>query len=279
MTVFYRIDSETDSELKEQIAHFEKLIPAALVALKLEQAELNELENSLSSFLEAYLAEVGGLFEELKDITAQVNYYSERIKDLRNGAAAHESLATGVAIKKIKKSIEGALNSKPFSENKFKEKEIKNIYHSLAKILQPEVIKGEKAVIEVFQLVNKLYTEKDLEGLIRLERKILVSSNNFKNDSEKLATLEKEHDDVLSALDSVRIRRHKLMISPAFELQKKFRMAEKTGKNLVSEVMQEVLGKIKERRKELLQKITYYKFLTAGSFEAKAELTSKLIAD
>lgn len=259
-------------EINQQIAWLEGAIAEELGNLRILSSELKYLEKELNNFLTDYYAQVGHLFEELRQIDLI-------IKSIEKNKRTEFRLSPQVVVANDHQKQGGfgendeeqeddlfgeeaaeEIYSAPDIEHKAVEDELRRIYRKLAKICHPDMFPNDPYAKEIFAIIGSSYKNRDLATLIKIEQTFIDKKKNMaENSIEKLERLEKQYDSLLKESDSTKLRKHHLINSSGYKLRQKVLWHKMCGEDLIATTKNRVSSQIAEKREYLY--IKYGKIL------------------
>ncbi len=250
-------DQPSSREIKQQIEILENNICSTLCSLRLATSELEMMEQSNKDFLKEYFKNVGVLFEEIKKLDNEIGSLDKQVSQIKQCKIVRHKVVSfpleeeTESLEELQQIIEAGTNY-VMDDN-----ELKSRYRKLVKMCHPDMY-PERNLGEYFNLINQAYQEKNLQELIRIERLMANKDNDLDINElvERLDVLEKEYNTIQNEMDDIKIRRYRLVNSPGYLLQQKFSWAKLCGRNLISEVINDALKQIRDKKKILMQQRT-----------------------
>lgn len=258
-------------EINQQIAWLEGAIAEELGNLRVLSSELKYLEKELNNFLTDYYAQVGHLFEELRQIDLTIKLIEkskktefrlssqlvvandhQRQEVIEEDDEEQEDDLFGEAVEEI--------YSAPDTKHGAIEAELRRIYRKLAKICHPDMFPNDPYAKEIFAIIGSSYKNRDLATLIKIEQTFIDKKKNMaENFIEKLERLEKQYDSLLKENDNTKLRKHHLINSSGYKLRQKVLWHKMCGEDLIATTKNRVSSQIAEKREYLY--IKYGKIL------------------
>ncbi len=140
--------------------------------------ELNDQKNNLKNTIAEQLKSAYGFDIDLSDLDDTPESFARLQEMLKKEMEANEPVSSPKR-KKTKKQLEKEASLK--KEESEKTKSIRNIYISLAKMLHPDTVTGEKEKSEREEIMKKItvaYNEKNLSELLKLELQWIASEGS-----------------------------------------------------------------------------------------------------
>ncbi len=217
----------TNNEILKEIKALRKKIDEDNCRYRILLLEVENLELLISEFTEYYYSVVGYLAPHVKN--------DNEFKDRSLTIFQKEELDFDYAMLR-NQDREG-----------FVTVEIRNIYRKLVRLCHPDTtnVRGDEK--EIFSLVNKAYNDRDLAGLIKLE-KILCTSDeeDLSEGKDGLTILRKEYASIVNEIDKLEIKQYNLLNSAANILRQRVITAKIQGYDLIDEIKQEMLKSINQ---------------------------------
>jgi len=254
---------EAVNEIKQQIFLLEQNIAKFTAELKILSSEVKILEKELSAFMEGYCKEIVPLFRELNKMETLLGgrkdgqefndrHGQNQLSGCENFTEFAQGDSGGENSRKKEKANElygKALNWEILSSDwgDIDEVEIKKIYKKLAKIYHPDLSPSDPNANNYFTTINDLYAKKDFASLILMDQ---IASDDASNSNEivRLESLEKRCDSVLNATDKLRLKKHEITNSPAYELMQNSRWQKMCGNDVISVIKKNLIRSIKIRK-------------------------------
>ncbi len=239
-----------DIELGKKVRMLERLKET----LATREEELTILRAELEQFEAQYTMEVGRLYAEVDEIEAQIAE-----EELKLNPEDEEIIARAEeARKRAEESAEAAdeENWQACTQKWNPSPEAKKAYHSLAKMIHPDLAIGaeerEKRT-ELMAKLNDAYADGDQVLLNKLVEDYRDSPDLVKGDTvgDKLIRLIRQISQVTRRLKELRAEKLELSLSELFVLQVKVRKEQSEGRNLLKQMAERSKTHIKKAQRRL----------------------------
>lgn len=223
--------SQDTLELQNQVVWLKGKIGDSLMDLTEAQQNLRDIETQLSSFLEQYYQQVGGVFEQIFALERQVTGNAYVAED---DVEMDQSDSFAVAGKEA-----------------FSKDQIKRIYRKLARLLHPDSHAAHPQAQAYFPALHASYKEENMGLLLRIQHLLEEQQEDpNRNIIEELEHLEKRHDDVQASLDDTKLKIHALQHSKAYQFMRRVEWEKMCGMDVIARIKTQA-----EKRLHILQQM------------------------
>lgn len=237
--IFLKYNPHLTFQIEEEISRIERQVSTALFDLKIDAAELEELDQKVNEFL-------SDLTDGIEEVTKELALVEEEIKQL-------DQKITELGPKEVVDT---------FPKKRSFDKDIKTMCKKLFKTQAVDVVKESDPVAT---LAMQAYEERDRGAFVPVEKFFAdVRHVDSARPEEKMRRLKHIYDDVLASGIRIRLRKKELKASAAYQLMQTIAWTHAHSSDVIFSVVKSTRQFLKDRKRKLVEvQVSYAKKVDA----------------
>lgn len=230
------------------VRELEKEIITLRVQNRYAALQLQNIQDEIEHFTAQYYSAVEDLCLQLAETDAKLRQYDAKILAAQK-AERPAPQDSGYDIQP--RPPRPKLQLPQEDERITLEREVKNLYRGLIKLVHPDVSEEKLKAAEYTMMVNRAYNERNYRQLVELDQ-VIRSGNASEHE------LRQQRNKLIDTTFELKMQREDLFANPIYELCKKFEQAEDGGVAMIRAVRGNLEAKIAARKRDLMDKKLRY---------------------
>jgi len=229
------------------VSELEKEIITLRVQNRYAALKLQNIQDEIEHFSSQYYSAIEDICLNLAAIEGKIRAYESKIKTTKDKSLQE---ANAIGYNQIQpRPVEPQKD--PLEDKISFDREVKDLYRSLIKLVHPEVSEEKLKAAEYTMMVNKAYNERNYRQLVELDQ-LIRSGEATENE------LLQQRNKLIDSTFELKMQREDLLDNPIYKLSEKFANAADSGVEMIQEVRSNMLKRVSERKDALLNlKISY----------------------
>jgi hypothetical protein len=230
------------------VNNLEKEIITLRVQNRYAALQLQNIQDEIEHFSAQYYSAIEDICLNLAEIEQKIRNYAKKISTAKDGVANNDIGYNNIQPRQIPETSQA---KQPVEEKITLEREVKDLYRSLIKLVHPDVSEEKLRAAEYTMMVNKAYNERNYRQLVELDQ--LIRSGTASEQE-----LRQQRNKLIDSTFELKMQREDLLDNPIYQLSEQFSNAEDGGVEMIQNVRIKLQERVEEKKRELMDiKLAY----------------------
>jgi hypothetical protein len=223
--------------------------------------QLQNIQDEIEHFSAEYYSAIEDICIKLAEIENKINRYHKKIEVSEQGITAVDIGYNYIQPRQTEPAQ--AAQAQTVADKISFEREVKDLYRSLIKLVHPDVSEEKLKAAEYTMMVNKAYNERNYMQLVELDQ--LIRSGKATEHE-----LRQQRNKLIDSTFELKMQREELLDNPIYQLSKKFAEVEDGGIAMITDVREKLQIRIADKKRELMDIKLQYLELVGEMITASA---------